>query len=61
MILWPSIQAEIDCYPYAYFAGTCGYKNPQYPNCARICTECIMTVDDFPVFCMSKLQMETYI
>ena len=54
-----SRQLNIECYPDADFPGIWGYENVQDPNCARICIGCIMTIADFTVLWMSKLQMET--
>ena len=49
----------VDCYADADFAGLWGHENPQYPICARSRTRFVVTVSNFPLLWVSRIQ--TYI
>ena len=59
LILNPSKELKVDCYPDADFAGMYGHEKPTDPSCAKSRTGFVITVADCPVFWQSKLQTET--
>jgi hypothetical protein len=58
LVLKPSKQLKIDCYPDADFAGLWGYEDPQDPNSAKSRTGFVITVADCPIVWHSKMQTE---
>jgi hypothetical protein len=58
LILDPSDDLTIDCYPDADFAGLWGHEHPQDPHCARSRTGYVITLAGCPVMWVSKLQTE---
>ena len=59
LILNPSQDFKIDCYPDADFAGLYGYEQVTDPTCVKSHTGFVITVSDCPVLWQSKLQTET--
>ena len=59
LILNPSKELKIDCYPDADFAGMYGHEKPTDPACVKSRTGYTITVADCPVIWQSKLQTET--
>lgn len=59
LVLNPSRELKIDCYPDAGFAGMYGYKNSSDPSCVKSRTGFVITVANCPVLRQSKLQTET--
>ena len=59
LILNPSKELKIDCYPDADFAGMYGHEKPTDPACVKSCMGYTITVADCPVIWQSKLQTET--
>jgi len=58
LILSPSDDFRIDCYPDADFAGLYGHENSQDPHCVRSRTGYCITFCDCPILWSSKLQTE---
>ena len=58
LILDPSDDLSLDCYPDADFAGLWGHEHPQDPHCARSRTGFVITLAGCPVVWSSKLQTE---
>ncbi|KAL7547469.1 hypothetical protein ACHAWF_011772 [Thalassiosira exigua] len=58
LILDPSPDLSIDCYPDADFAGLWGHEDPQDPHCARSRTGYVITLAGCPVLWRSSLQSE---
>ena len=58
LILNPSDDWTIDCYPDADFAGLCGHDHPQDPHCVRSQTGFVITLAGCPVLCRISLQTE---
>ncbi|KAL7554972.1 hypothetical protein ACHAWF_018568 [Thalassiosira exigua] len=58
LILDPSDDLTIDCYPDADFAGLWGHEHPQDPHCARSRTGYVITLAGCPILWKSKLQTE---
>ena len=59
LILNPSQDFKINCYPDADFAGLYGYEQVTDPTCVKSRTGFVITVSDCPVLWQSKLQSET--
>ena len=59
MILNPSSELRVDCYPDADFAGLYGYESPTDPSCVRSRTGFVITVANCPVLWVSRLQEST--
>ena len=58
LILDPSDDLSIDCYPDADFAGLWGHEHPQDPHCVKSRTGYVITLANCPVLWVSKLQTE---
>ena len=58
LILDPSDDLTIDCYPDADFAGLWTHEHPQDPHCVRSRTGYVITLAGCPVLWVSKLQTE---
>ena len=58
LILDPTTDLTIDCYPDADFAGLWGHEHPQDPHCARSRTGYVITISGCPVIWRSSLQTE---
>ena len=58
LILEPSDDLSIDCYPDADFAGLWGHEHPQDPHCVKSRTGYVITLAGCPVLWVSKLQTE---
>ncbi len=58
LILTPSNNFKIDCYPDADFAGLWGRNKKQDPHCIRSRTGYVICFADCPILLKSKLQME---
>ena len=58
LILDPSDDLTLDCYPDADFAGLWGHEHPQDPHCARSRTGFVILLAGCPVLWSSKLQTE---
>ena len=58
LIMDPSDDVAIDCYPDADFAGLWGYEDPQDPHCARSRTGYVILLAGCPVVWKSSLQTE---
>ena len=58
LILDPSDNLCLDCYPDADFAGLWGREDPQDPHCARSRTGYVITLAGCPVLWKSSLQTE---
>jgi len=58
LILDPSEELCLDCYPDADFAGLWGHEDPQDPHCARSRTGYVITLAGCPVLWKSSLQAE---
>ncbi|KAL7547639.1 hypothetical protein ACHAWF_010922 [Thalassiosira exigua] len=58
LILDPSDDLTIDCYPNGDFAGLWGHEHPQDPHCVRSRTGYVITLAGCPVISVSKLQTE---
>ena len=58
IIMSPSDDMGIECYPDADFAGLWSHENPQDPHCARSRTGFVIRVAQCPVIWASKLQTE---
>lgn len=58
LILTPSNDLTVDCYPDADFAGLWGYEDPQDPHCARSRTGFVITLAGCPIVWKSSLQTE---
>jgi hypothetical protein len=58
LILTPSDNLKIDCYPDADFAGLWNRDNKNDPHCIRSWTGYIICLSDCPVLWISKLQIE---
>ena len=58
IVLEPSDDLTLDCYPDADFAGLWGHEHPQDPHCARSRTGYVITLAGCPVLWSSKLQTE---
>ena len=58
LILDPSDDLTIDCYPDADFAGLWSHEHPQDPHCVRSRTGYVITLAGCPVLWVSKLQTE---
>ena len=56
LILTPSHDLKIDCYPDADFAGLWNHDSPDDPHCVRSRTGYVITLSDCPVLWVSKLQ-----
>ena len=59
LILNPSQELKVDCYPDADFAGMYGYENSSDPSCVKSRTGFVITAANCPVLWRSKLQTET--
>jgi hypothetical protein len=59
LVLNPSRELKIDCYPDADFAGIYGYENLSDPSCVKSRTGLVITVAKCPILWQSKLQTET--
>jgi hypothetical protein len=59
LVLNPSEELKIDCYPDADFAGMYGYESSSDPSCVKSRTGFVITVANCPVLWQSKLQTET--
>ncbi len=49
LILDPSDDWTLDCYPYADFAGLWGHDHPQDPHCVRSQTGYVITLEACPI------------
>jgi hypothetical protein len=58
LILTPSDDFKIDCYPDADFAGLWGRNDKQDPHCVRSRTGYVICFADCPILWKSKLQTE---
>ncbi len=58
LILNPSDNLKIDCYPDADFAGLWNRDNKQDPHCVCSQTGYVICLSDCPVLWISKLQTE---
>ena len=58
LILNPSDELKIDCYPDANFAGLWNRDEKQDPHCVRSRTGYVICLSDCPVLWISKLQTE---
>jgi hypothetical protein len=58
LILTPSEDLKIDCYPDADFAGLWNHNNKNDPHCIRSRTGYITCLSNCPVLWISKLQTE---
>ena len=58
LILEPSDDLTIDCYPDANFAGFWSHGHPQDPHCVCSCTGYVITLTGCPVLWSSKIQTE---
>jgi hypothetical protein len=58
LIMTPSDDPRVDCYPDADFAGLYGHEDVQDPHCARSRTGYVITAFGCPVLWRSKLQTE---
>ena len=58
LIMTPSSDPRIDCYPDADFAGLYGHENSQDPHCARSRTGYVILAFGCPVVWRSNLQTE---
>ncbi|KAL7548695.1 hypothetical protein ACHAWF_014726, partial [Thalassiosira exigua] len=58
LILNPSADLRIDCYPDADFAGPWGHEDSQDPHCARSRTGYVITLAGCPILWRSSLQTE---
>jgi len=58
LILNPSDELKIDCYPDADFAGLWNRDEKQDPHCVRSRTGYVICLSDCPVLWISKLQTE---
>jgi hypothetical protein len=59
LVLNPSKELKIDCYPDADFAGMYGHEDSRDPSCVKSRTGFVITVANCPVLWQSKLQTET--
>ena len=59
LVMTPSGTLKVDVFTNADFAGLCGYENPTDPTCSKSRTGFVISLSDYPVLLMSKLQMET--
>lgn len=59
LILNPSSELKIDCYPDADFAGMYGYEILREPSCVKSRTGFFITVANCPDLWPSNLQTET--
>ncbi len=59
LVLNPSGQLKVDAYPDADFARLYGHEKVTDPACAKSCTGFLLTVSDFLMVWVSKLQTET--
>ena len=59
LVLNPSKELKIDCYPDADFAGMYGHEDSSDPSCVKSRTGFVITVANCPVLWQSKLQTET--
>jgi hypothetical protein len=59
LVLNPTKELKISCYPDADFAGMYGHENPTDPSCVKSRTGFVITVANCPVLWQSKLQTET--
>jgi hypothetical protein len=58
LIMTPTDDPRVDCYPDADFAGLYGHEDVQDPHCARSRTGYVITAFGCPVLWRSKLQTE---
>mmetsp|Transcript_13035 Transcript_13035/g.30840 ORF Transcript_13035/g.30840 Transcript_13035/m.30840 type:complete len:480 (-) Transcript_13035:352-1791(-) len=58
LILDPTEDLRLDCYPDADFAGLWGHDDPQDPRCVRSRTGFLINLSGCPVVWSSKLQSE---
>ena len=58
LIMTPSEEPKVDCYPDADFAGLYGHEDAQDPHCARSRTGYVILAFGCPVLWRSKLQTE---
>ena len=58
LIMCPTNNFNIDCYPVAGFAGLWGHEHPQDPHCVRSRTGYVIIFAGCPVLLVSKLQTE---
>jgi hypothetical protein len=58
MIMTPTAEPKVDCYPDADFAGLYGHEDVQDPHCVRSRTGYVITAFGCPVLWHSKLQTE---
>ena len=59
LVLNPSRELKIDCYPDTDFAGMYGHEDSSDPSCVKSRTGFVITVANCPVLWQSKLQTET--
>jgi len=59
LVLNPSKELKIDCYPDADFAGMYGHEDSSDPSCVKSRTGFVITVANCSVLWQSKLQTET--
>ena len=58
LILDPSDDLSLDCWPDAHFAGLWGHEHPQDPHCVRSRKCYVITLAGCPVLWSSKLQTD---
>eukprot|EP00956_Cyclotella_meneghiniana_P017551 scaffold28812_cov78-Cyclotella_meneghiniana.AAC.4 len=58
MIMTPTLDPRVDCYPDAGFAGLYGHEDFQDPHCARSRTGYVILAFGCPILWKSKLQTE---
>ena len=58
MIMTPTVEPRVDCYPDADFAGLYGHEDVQDPHCARSRTGYVILAFGCPILWKSKLQTE---
>ena len=59
LVLVPSRESKIDCYPDADFTGMYRYKNSSNPSCVKSRPVFVITVSNCPVLWQFKLHTET--
>ncbi len=58
LILNPSNEFKLDCYPDVDFAGLWSRDNKHDPHCVQSCTRYVICLSDCPILWVSKLQTE---
>lgn len=58
LILSPTSELNLDCYPDADFAGLWTHKDDNDPHCVGSCTGYVITLANHPVIWASKMQTE---